>query len=49
MRYAFLKEAAEKLSCNKIATAHNADDNAETVLLNLTRGGGAGDFRAFHP
>lgn len=41
LRYGFLRKCAEKLGCNKIATAHNADDNAETVILNLTRGSGA--------
>ena len=36
LRYAFF----ETLDCDKLATAHNANDNAETVLLNLLRGAG---------
>lgn len=38
MRYAFLKKTAQETGCNKIATAHTAGDNVETVLLNLARG-----------
>ena len=40
-RYAFFDEIAERSGKNTvIATAHNADDNLETVLFNLVRGTG---------
>ena len=40
LRYEFLHRTAEQLGCSRIATAHNADDNLETLLLHLTRGAG---------
>lgn len=40
LRYAFLRRAAGEAGCERIYTAHHADDNAETVLLNLIRGTG---------
>lgn len=38
LRYDFLQKIASEQNCNKIATAHNARDNAETVLMNFCRG-----------
>jgi tRNA(Ile)-lysidine synthase len=40
VRYDFFEEVRKKTDANKIATAHNANDNAETVLMNLMRGSG---------
>ncbi|MDR2395974.1 MAG: tRNA lysidine(34) synthetase TilS [Endomicrobium sp.] len=40
LRYASLHKIAEKYNFNKISTAHNANDNAETVLMWLLRGSG---------
>ncbi len=40
LRYRALREMALEGSCQHIATAHNANDQAETVLLRVFRGSG---------
>ena len=44
-RYEFFYEVLEKTSSNKIATAHTANDNAETVLMNIIRGTGTSGLK----
>ena len=40
LRYAFFNEFLKEHGFNKIATAHNRNDNAETILMNFVRGSG---------
>jgi tRNA(Ile)-lysidine synthase len=40
IRYDFLNRTADRFGCDRIATAHTKNDNAETLLLNLVRGAG---------
>ncbi|MCD8188817.1 MAG: tRNA lysidine(34) synthetase TilS [Clostridiales bacterium] len=49
LRYAFLQDTARKAGIEKIATAHNADDNAETLLLHLLRGSGLNGLGGIPP
>ena len=40
LRYRWFAEVCETEGCSALAVAHNANDNAETLLLNLLRGTG---------
>ncbi|MFA7160321.1 MAG: tRNA lysidine(34) synthetase TilS [Kiritimatiellia bacterium] len=40
-RYDFLAKTARRLKCDAVATAHTADDSAESILIMLVRGCGS--------
>lgn len=48
VRYTVFEELSEELSA-KVATAHTASDNAETLLFNITRGASLGGVSAIPP
>jgi len=49
VRYAFLEEVLASTGAAKIATGHNANDQAETLLLKLLRGSGISGLRGIRP
>lgn len=49
LRYDFFRETAARVGAERIAVAHNADDNIETLFLNLFRTAGVEGLKGMLP
>ena len=49
LRYEFFDEILEKENANKIAIAHNKNDKAETIIMNILRGSGISGLKGIEP
>lgn len=49
IRYDFFEKIMKDTDSNKIAIAHNSNDNAETVIMNLLRGSGISGLKGIEP
>ena len=46
VRYEFFNSVVEEVKANKVAIAHNANDNVETIIMNIVRGSGLSGLKA---
>ncbi|URZ14695.1 tRNA lysidine(34) synthetase TilS [Clostridium felsineum] len=49
IRYEFFEEVKRKFGANKIAIAHNANDQAETIMMRIIRGTGTEGIKGIRP
>ena len=49
LRYGFFRDVLEKHSASRIATGHTMNDQAETVVMRLLRGGGSRGLSGIRP
>ncbi len=49
VRYEYFNEIMKKTNSNKIAIAHNKNDNVETIILNILRGSGPSGLKGILP
>ena len=49
LRYEFFDEIVKKEKANKIAIAHNKNDKAETIIMNILRGSGISGLKGIEP